>query len=76
MDQQETEVNTPGPETRISGGEADKALGQIIDRAADGERIVITRHGRDRVVMLAKREYDDLLRRAGETPAAPATEAA
>jgi prevent-host-death family protein len=62
------EINAAPAETRIAGSEVSRSFGEIIDRAADGERIVITRYDRDRVVMLSKRDYDALLERAGLTP--------
>jgi len=72
MDQSSKEVNgwAQSAETRVSTSEFNKSFGEIIDRASDGERIVITRFDRDRVVMLAKRDYDRLLELAGIAPAA------
>jgi len=41
-----------------------------MDRAADGERFIVTRFERDRIVILSKRDYDRLLELAGLAPAA------
>ena len=74
MPRPKAEVNTAGNAppavTHIATTVLDESLGTVIDRATDGERFVVTRHGRERVVMLAKRDYDDLLRRAGYAVAA------
>lgn len=46
--------------TRIGADEARQQLGEIIDRAWDGERFVITRHERERVVLLGFRDFERL----------------
>ena len=53
-------------DARIPADDARKRLGELIDRATDGERIVFTRHERDRVVLIGMRDYERL--RAIETP--------
>ncbi len=55
-------------EPRVSADDARKTLGELIDRATDGECIVITRHDRDRVVIISMRDYERL--RALDTAAA------
>ena len=47
-------------ETRIGADDARQQLGDVIDRAWDGERIIITRHERERVVVLGWRDYERL----------------
>lgn len=47
--------------TRVGADEARQQLGEIIDRAWDGERFVITRHERERVVLLGYRDYERLV---------------
>jgi len=75
MGQRSREVNrTVQPSlTPISTTDASKSFGDVIDRAADGERFVVTRHERERVVVLSKRDYDRLLELAGFEPAPVAT---
>ena len=46
---------------RIPADEARVKLGDVIDRALSGERIVITRHAKDHAVVLSYRDYVDLL---------------
>jgi prevent-host-death family protein len=69
MAKRDSQVNQrPRPaETRISTSDASKSFGEIVDRAADGERFSITRFDRERVVILARRDYDELLQLAGFT---------
>jgi prevent-host-death family protein len=57
-------------ETIVSASEVQDRLGDILDRALGGERFRITRHGRERAVLLSKTEYERLLELAGITPAA------
>ncbi len=52
-------VNKPA-ETRVLASEVANTFGEIIDRAWDGERIVVTRYDRDRAVILGWREYERL----------------
>lgn len=74
MGNRRNEVNNAAPaETRITTSEASKSFGEILYRAADGERFVFSRFGTDRAVLLSKREYDELLELAGIKPARVAT---
>jgi prevent-host-death family protein len=49
-----------GSVTRIAAVDVRNMIGELIDRAADGEPIIITRHERDRVVVISVREYERL----------------
>jgi prevent-host-death family protein len=48
-------------ETRVGADEARSKLGDLIDRAIDGERVVVTRHEKDRAVLLGMRDYQRYL---------------
>lgn len=52
-------VNMPA-ETRVAATDAKNTFGEMIERAGDGERIVITRNDRDRAVILSYRVYERL----------------
>lgn len=45
----------------VTSAVAQNGLGEIIGRAAAGERVFITRYGRPRVVMLSVEDYDELV---------------
>lgn len=55
-------------ETRMASEEVRRTLTEVIDRAWSGETIIITRHDRERAVILSPREYERL--RALESAAA------
>jgi prevent-host-death family protein len=57
MGASEGTVKDDGDETRVGADDARPALGQLMDRAWDGERIAITRHERERAVLLGWRTY-------------------
>lgn len=46
--------------TRLGSEEVRKDFSSIIDRAWEGERFVVSRFDRDRVVILGLREYERL----------------
>lgn len=45
----------------VSSTEAQNSLGDLLERAAQGDRIVITRYGKRQAVILAAEDYDALL---------------
>lgn len=53
-------VINEGADARVPAEEARQRLGELIDRATDGERIVITRNQRDRAVLISMRDYERL----------------
>lgn len=55
-----TEAVNEAAEPRIPADEARKILGEVLDRVTDGERIVITRHDRDRVAVVTMRDLERL----------------
>jgi prevent-host-death family protein len=57
MGASEGTVKDDGDETRVGADDARPALGELMDRAWDGERIAVTRHGRERSVLLGWRTY-------------------
>lgn len=57
--------HTPNPvndatETRIPSEEVRRTLTEVIDRAWSGETIIVTRHDRERAVIISPREYERL----------------
>lgn len=53
--------NAVAQPTRIGADEARQQFGEIIDRAWDGERFIVTRHEREKVVVLGFRDFERLL---------------
>lgn len=47
-------------EPRIPADVARATLGEVIDRVTDGERVVITRHDRDRIAMVTMKDLERL----------------
>lgn len=47
-------------EAVITASEAQDRLGDVLDRAFSGERLRVTRHGRDRAVVLGIADYERL----------------
>jgi prevent-host-death family protein len=52
-------------ETVITATEVQDRLGDVLDRAMAGERFRVTRHGRDRAIVLGCAEYERLRKLAG-----------
>jgi prevent-host-death family protein len=52
-----TELVSETADPRIAAEEARSKLGDLIDRAWDGERLVVTRHDKDRAVLIGMRDY-------------------
>lgn len=51
----------PAGTTAVTSTEAQNSFGDIVDRAARDEVVMITRHAKPRVVMLAYERYRDLV---------------
>lgn len=56
------EVKDGNAETVIAAEEVRDRLGDIIDRAWDGERFRVSRHAKERVVILGVRDYERLVK--------------
>lgn len=61
-------------ETRIGQEEVRRKLPEVVDRAREGERLIVTRHDRDQIVILGIKQYEQL--RALEQEHATAADAA
>lgn len=55
-----TETVNDVAEPRIPADEVRKTLGEVLDRVTDGERIVVTRHDRDRVALVPLKDLERL----------------
>jgi prevent-host-death family protein len=47
-------------ETPITASDVQDRLGDVLDRAFSGERLRVTRHGRDRAYIIGVRDYERL----------------
>lgn len=59
-------------ETAVTASEVQDRLGDVLDRAFAGERLRVTRHGRDRAYILGVGDYERLRKLELESTSAAA----